>query len=87
MDDLSKYQDSFDVDYSKTKMNERSSVQDPITKYNDGNDTQKSITEDIAAFVLLELQSQQVRPESQDDLNTDFVFLESMEDPLKVSEK
>ena len=65
-------QDSVEVGYYKTKKNDRSSVQDPITKCNDGNDTQKITTEDIAASVLLELQSQQVRPESQDDLNTKF---------------
>ena len=54
----------------------------PIKKYNDCNDTQTIITEDIAASVLLELQSQQVRPEYQDDLNTNF-FFKSMEDPPK----
>ena len=41
------------------------------------------MTEDIAAYVLLELQSHRVRPESQDYLKNDFVFLESMEDPPK----
>ena len=57
-DDLSNDQDSVEVYYSKTKKNERSSVQDTITKCYDGNDTQKIITEDIADLVLLELQSQ-----------------------------
>ena len=42
MDDFSDDQDSVEVDYSKTKKNERYYVQDPITKCNDGNDTQKS---------------------------------------------
>ena len=37
--------------------------------------------------VSLELQSQRVRPESQDDLNSDFCFLESTEDPPKESKK
>ena len=74
-DDLSNDQDSVKVDYSKTRNNVISSVQDPITKLNDGNDTQKIITEDIADSVLLELQSRQVRPESQDDLTVDFVLL------------
>ena len=55
-------------------------MQDPITECNDGNITQIIITDDIAASVLSELQSQHVIPESQDDLNTDFVLLESMED-------
>ena len=54
-----------------------------LKKCNDGNDTQINITEDIAASVLLELQSQQLRPVSQDDLNTDFLLIESMEDPPK----
>ena len=45
------------------------------------------ITQDIAASVLLDLQSQQVRPESQDGLKTDLVLLESMEDPHKESKK
>ena len=62
-------------------------MQDPITKCNDGNDTQIIITEDIAAYVLLELQIQQVRPESQDNLKTNFVLLESMEYPPKESKK
>ena len=56
-------------------------MQYPITKFNYGNDTQITIAEDIAASVLLELQSQRVRPESQDDLKNDFIFLESTEDP------
>ena len=71
-DDLSNDKDSVEVDYSKTKKDERYYVQDYITKCNDGNDTQKTKTEDIAASVLLELKSQQVRPEPQDDLKTDF---------------
>ena len=37
--------------------------------------------------MLLALQSQVVRPESQDDLNTQFVFLEYMEDSPKESKK
>ena len=41
------------------------------------------ITEDITPSVLLELQNQIVRPESQDYLKTDFLLLESMEDPPK----
>ena len=57
-DDLSNDQDSVEVYYSKTKKNERSSVQDPITKCYDCNYTQKSITEDKADLVLLEIQSQ-----------------------------
>ena len=64
MDDLSNDIDSVEVDYSKTKKNEISYVQDPVTKFNDGNDTQKIIAEDIAASVLLGLQIQQVIPES-----------------------
>ena len=75
MDDLSNDQDSVEVDDSKTNNNERSSVQDPIKKINDGNNTQLIITEYISASVLLELQIQRVRPESQDDLNTNFFFL------------
>ena len=55
MNDVSNYQDSIEVYYSKTKNNERSSVQDPITKCNYGNDTQIIIIEDIAASVMLEL--------------------------------
>ena len=62
-------------------------MQEPITKYNDGYDTQKTITEDIADSVLLELQSQWVRPESQDYLKTDHVLLEFMEDPWKEIKK
>ena len=42
-------------------------MQDPITKCNDGNDTQILITEDIDASVLLELRCQRVTPELQDD--------------------
>ena len=71
-------QDYIEVDCSKTNKNERYSMQDPIKKCNDGNYTQLIITEDIAAYVFLKLKSQQVRPESQDDLKTDFVLLESM---------
>ena len=41
-DDLSNDQDSVEVDYSKTNNNDICPVQDPITKLNDGNDTQKS---------------------------------------------
>ena len=79
--------ESIELDYPKTKNNERSSMQEPITKYNDGYDTQKTITEDIADSVLLELQSQWVRPESQDYLKTDHVLLEFMEDPWKEIKK
>ena len=86
-DDLSNDQDSVEEDYPKTNKNERSSVQDIIAKCNDGTDTQIITTGDIAASVLLELQSQQVRPESQDDLKNDFVLLGSMEDHLKESKK
>ena len=50
-------------------------MQDHITKCDDVNDNQIIMTEDIAASVLLELQSQRVRPESQDDLKTNFVLL------------
>ena len=42
MDDFFNDQYSVEVNYSKTRKNEISSVQDPITKLNDGNDTQKS---------------------------------------------
>ena len=63
-DDFSNDQDSVEVDYYKTNKNERSSVKYPIKKFNDGNDTQIIITEDIAASVFLELQSQQVISES-----------------------
>ena len=83
MNDLSNDKDSVEVDDSKTNKNERSSVQYPIKECNYGNYIQIIITEDIDGSVLLELQSQRVRPESQDDLKTDFVFLESMEDPPK----
>ena len=38
-DDLSNDQDHVEGDYSKTNKNERSSVQDPVTKFNVGNDT------------------------------------------------
>ena len=62
MNDVSNYQDSIELYYSKTKNNERSSVQDPITKCNDGNDNKIIITEDVADSVLLEIQSQQVIP-------------------------
>ena len=86
-DNFSNVQDYVEVDHSKTNNNDISSVQYPITKYNDGNDTQIIITEDIAASVLLELQSQWVTPESHDYLKTDFVLLESMEDPPKESKK
>ena len=55
MDDLLDDKDSVEVDYSKIKKNERSSVQDPIKIYNDGNDTQIIITGDIADSVLLDL--------------------------------
>ena len=67
MNDLSNYQESVEVDYPKTNKNERSYVQDTITKCNDGNDTQILITEDIDASVLLELRCQRVTPELQDD--------------------
>ena len=43
-DYFSNYQDSVEVDYSQTKNNERYSVQDPITKFNNGNDNKKIIT-------------------------------------------
>ena len=69
------------------KKNERYYVQDPIKQFNDGSDTQLIITEDVAASMLLELKSQRVRPEYQDDLKTDFFFLESMEDTPKESKK
>ena len=58
MDDFYNDQDSVELDYSKTNNNERYFVQDPIKKCNDGNDTQIIITEDIAAYMLLDLQSQ-----------------------------
>ena len=47
-------------------------MQYPVAKCNDGNDTQIIITLDIAASALLELQSQRVRLELQDDLKTNF---------------
>ena len=53
MNYLSNDQDSVDVDNSKTNKNERSSVQYPIKLFNDGNYIQLSITEYIAASVLL----------------------------------
>ena len=62
-------------------------MQDPIAKCNDGNDTQIIITENIAASALLELQSQRVRPELQDDLKTNCFSLESMEYPPKEGKK
>ena len=37
--DLSNDKDYVEVDYHKTKNNDISSMQDPITKYNDGKDT------------------------------------------------
>ena len=83
MNDLCNDQDSVEVDDSKTNNNEISSVQYPVKKCNDSNYIQLIITEDIADYVLLYLQSKWVRPESQDDLNTEFVLLESMEDPPK----
>ena len=55
-------------------------------KCNDGNDTQIITTEYIDASMLLELQIQRVRPESQDDLKTVFL-IESMEDPQQESKK
>ena len=64
MDDLSNDQYSIQVDYSKTNKNDRSPVQDPIKKWNTNNNTQIIITEDIAASVLLELQSLWVLPQS-----------------------
>ena len=60
-------------------------MQDPITKCNDGKYTQKIITEDISASLLLDIQSQRERPESQVDLKKYFVLLESMEYPTKES--
>ena len=58
-------------------------MKDPMTKCNDSNDTQIIITEYIYASVLLELQSQRLRPESKDDLNTDFFPL----NPWNILEK
>ena len=75
MNYFSNNQEYVEVDDSKTNKNERSSMQDPIKKCNDGNDTQLIIIEDIAASVLLELQSQLVRPETWDDLKTNFFCL------------
>ena len=54
-DNLSNDQEYVELDHYKTNNNERSSVQDPITKCNYGNDTQIIIIEDIAASVMLEL--------------------------------
>ena len=45
------------------------------------------MTKDIADYVLLELQSKQVRPKFQNGLNTDFALLESIEYPPKESKK
>ena len=53
MNDLCNDKDSVEVDYSKTNSNERSSVQYPIKKCNDGNYIQLIITEDISDCVLL----------------------------------
>ena len=61
-------------------------MQYPIAKCNDGNDTQIITTENMVASALLELQSQQVRLELQDDLKTNC-FLESMEYPPKEGNK
>ena len=83
MDDFSNDQDYFEVDYYKKNKSEKSSVQDSVKKCNDVNDTQIIMIEDIVSYVLLELHSQQVRPELKGYLNTDFVYLESMEDPPK----
>ena len=77
-DDFFNDQESVELDYYKTNNNKISSMQYPIKKCNDGNDTQIIIIEDIAVSVLLELQSWRVRPESKDDLKIDFVFLESI---------
>ena len=60
---LSNDQDYVELYYSKTNKNERYSVQGPIKKCNGGNDTQIFITGVVAASVLVELKSQQVRPE------------------------
>ena len=54
-----------------------------MKKCNDGNYIQLIVTDDKAAYVLLQLQSQWVIPESKGDLKTEFVLLESMEDPPK----
>ena len=72
MDYFSNDQDSVEVENPITNKNDRSSVQDPIKKFNDCNYIQLIITEDIAGSVLLYLKSQWLRPESQDDLKTDF---------------
>ena len=77
---MSNDQDSIEVDYSKTKNNDRSYLQDPITKCNYGSNTQKITTEDISASVFLELQSQRVIHEPHDDLKTNFVLLENTEE-------
>ena len=57
-DDFTNDQEYIEVDYSPENKNERSSVQDPITKCNDGNDTQIITTDDIASSVLLYLKNQ-----------------------------
>ena len=46
----------------------------PLKKCNNGNDTKIIITKVIDASVMLELQIQRVRPESQDDLKTNFFY-------------
>ena len=53
MNDLSNDQEYVEVDDSKTNKNERSSVQYPIKKCNDGNYIQLIITYYIVAYVLL----------------------------------
>ena len=58
MNDLSNDQDSIELDEYKTNKNDRSSVQYPIKTFNYGNYIQLIITEDIAAYLLLYLQSQ-----------------------------
>ena len=50
------------------------SVQGPIKKCNGDNDTQIIITGVLASSVLVELKSQQVRPELHDYLNTAFFW-------------
>ena len=82
-DAFSNDQDSVEVEYYKTKQNERSSLQDPITKCNDVKDTQKTTTENNAANVLLEIKIREVRHELKEDLKTDFVLLGSTEDTPK----
>ena len=57
MNDLSNDQDFVEVDDSKTNNNEISSVQYHIKPCNDSNYIQLIITEDIADYVLLYLQS------------------------------